>query len=199
MDDILKYFNWHKFTIAMVGFVLVILSLFENRWLQFIVYNLLGWFLISYAIALRKDSQDIFDINDLRLVRIGFSYLLMIIGSTLMRYYTLHRPYKPSNNTNLDDNFLILLIGVFIFALSKAILIIVELNLTGFSQYMTLISFGTLIMAKILNTISNTPMQFFFSLLCYHLGIAVSIFNISYNPPNKLSKVEARPSPQFSI
>ena len=185
MDDILKYFNWHKFTIAMVGFVLVILSLFENRWLQFIVYNLLGWFLISYAIALRKDSQDIFDINDLRLVRIGFSYLLMIIGSTLMRYYTLHRPYKPSNNTNLDDNFLILLIGVFIFALSKAILIIVELNLTGFSQYMTLISFGTLIMAKILNTISVTETQFYVSIIYYIISFAISIFNISYNPIEK--------------
>jgi hypothetical protein len=195
MDDILKYFNWHKFAISMVGFVLVILSLFENRWLHFIIYNLVGWFLISYAVALRKDSQDIYDINDLRLVRIGFSYLLMIIGSTLMRYYTIHRPYKPSKTTpNLDDNFYILLVGVFIFALSKAILIIVELNLTGFSQYMTLFSFGTLIMAKILNTISNTPMQFFFSLLCYHIGIAVSIFNISYNPPGKLTKVEAHPS-----
>jgi len=185
MDGVIKDFNLHKFFIALAGMALIIFSLFVNQWPGFIFANFFGWFLITYAIALKRDSDNMFDLNDTRLYRIGFSYSLMILGSILMRYYNIHKIAKHSN-VEIDDNFIILLTGIILFVISKAILIIVELNLTSISQYMTIISLSTLIMAKILNTISVTPTQFYLSLLYYIIGFIISIFNISYNPPNKL-------------
>ena len=182
----MKDFNIHKFVIALAGMILIIMSLFIDQLLPFIIANFFGWFLITYAIALRKDSQNMFDLNDTRLYRIGFSYSLMIVGSILMKYYNMHKIISKQSNTHMDDNFLVLLFGIVLFVISKAILIIVELDLTNMSQYMTIISLSTLIMAKILNTISATPSQFYFSLFYYIIGFTISIFNISYNPANKL-------------
>lgn len=188
MDNILKDFNMHKFFIALFGMIMIIISLFVKEWPPFIFTNLFGWFLITYAISLKRDSNDIFDLNESRLYRIGFSYSLMILGSLLMRYYNIHKIAKQSN-VKIDDNFIILLLGIMFFVISKDILIIVELNLTSFSQYMTIISLSTLIMAKILNTVSITPTQFYLSIFYYIIGFCVSIFNISYNPPDKLANI----------
>ena len=177
-------FNFHKFIIALCGMIFIIISLFSKDWTLYIISNFFGWLLVAYAIALTKNSIDMFDINHDRLIKIGMSYTLMIVGSILMRYYDLHKTFKPSTRM-VDDNFVILLFGIILYIISKALLIVVELNLHSMSQYMTIISLSMLIMAKILNTISVTDTQFYVSIVYYILCFTISIFNISYNPIDK--------------
>lgn len=182
MSYLVGDFNVLKFTIALVGCLLIIRSLFDDNIPTYLITISIGWFLIAYALALRRHSESIYDLDTTKLAKLIAAYFLIIFGSLLLKIYRVQRRVKK---TFKYEQTLILFLGIIFYVISKAIVIIVELNLNNFSQYMTILSISALTMGKIIHSITSGSLLFKMSLAYYVLGFAAFLLNLAYNPVEK--------------
>ncbi len=178
-------FNILKFVIAAIGSIFVISSLFLKNLTVYILIISIGWALIFYSLALKRDSQHYLDFEVSKILSLITSYFLIVIGSTLLKNYRLKKPIKLTRNYQYT---LILFLGVIFYVISKAILVIVELNLNNMSQYLTVISLGSLAIGKVIYSITSGTLLFTLSFMYYMFGFIVFLFNLSYNPLEKVAQ-----------
>ena len=185
--DNYKDFNFLKFIVASIGAILIIRSLFLKDLTSYFWTISIGWFLICYAITLRRYNKDLLDLEPSRIWRMGISYIFLILGSMFLKNYRLHRKIKISRNKEYT---LMLFLGVLFYVLSKAILIVIELDLTHYTQYLTVLALTSLTIGKIVNSITSGKLLFRLSLIYYSIGFLVFLFNLSYNPDEKTQSIK---------
>jgi len=186
MKYFIKDFNFLKLILASIGSILVIASLSNWAINHYMLLVAIGWFLISYAIALKRDGESLSDLEPTRFMRMIIAYFFVVIGSILLRYHRM----KGGINININPNnkyALIVFLGILFYVISKAIMMIVELNLNNMSQYVTILSISSLIIGKTINSIASNPLLYRLSLAYYILGFLTFIINLSYNPVEKLA------------
>ena len=187
-------FNYLKLFLGSIGSLLIIGSLFSKNLNSYFWTISIGWFLIGYSLVLKRYSENILDIESTKTWKILISYVLIIMGSMLLKNYRLHRKIKINKNKEYT---LMLFLGVIFYILSKAILIVVELNLTHYTQYLTILALTSLSIGKIINSITSGNLLFKLSLAYYIIGFMAFIFNLSYNPDEKTRSIKLKSSQDF--
>ena len=188
-------FNYLKLCLAFAGSLLIIGSLFLKNLNRYFWTISLGWFLIGYSLVLKRYNESIWDIELSKIWRMGISYVLIILGSVFLKNYRLHRKIKISRNKKYT---LMLFLGVIFYILSKAMLIVIELNLSHYTQYLTILALTSLSIGKIVNSITSGKLLFKLSLAYYIIGFIIFIFNLSYNPDEKTRAVKLNSSQGFN-
>jgi hypothetical protein len=175
-------FNYLKLIIALMGSVVIMGGLFLHNVFYYSLIMGIGWFLICYAMSLHRYSETIVDLDMGRVVKTGIAWVFLIIGTIILKYYKMQ-------NTDLDTiaEFKVLLFfGVIFSVLAKGTFIAVELNLSHYTQYITILSIAMLSIATIMNSMGTGKLIFGLSLIYYLIGLIIFSINLSYNPDAKI-------------
>lgn len=176
-------FNYLKLTIALMGSIFILGGLFFHNLWYYSLAIALGWFLICYAMSLHRYSETLIDLDMDRVWKTGIAWLFLVVGTVILKYYKIKKGMHLNNNQEFTW---LLFFGVIFSVLSKATFIAVELDLTHYTQYITIMSIALLGMGTIMSSMAMGKLLFSLSLIYYLIGFVAFSINLSYNPDEKI-------------
>jgi len=176
-------FNYLKLLFGLAGSLVILCGLFFHDIWYYSVAIGIGWFLICYAMSLHRYSETITDLNMERVWKTGISWVFLMLGTILLKNYKLRKGITLNNNQEFTW---LLFFGVITSVLAKATFIAVELDLSHYTQYITILSIAFLSMGTIMSSMASGKLLFTLSFIYYLIGFLAFSVNLSYNPDVKI-------------
>ena len=173
-------FNFNKFIVALAGGILmVITTTHKTKHFFYYILVLLAWTLIAYAISLKKNAVNIFDLEPYKFWAVVPSTTSIAISLILLVIYDRHSIYK----------YYYYVLAIILAVMGKAGIIFVELGLFSWEQFFTILSVIFVIIGSLTDVLNlkekGMKDLYWFGKFVEIMGWALFIFNISYNPKFK--------------